>query len=448
MPSEGRWRPGRGRRRKQRSKEEVKRLLLCAVNEGSPWRVRKVVVAREQLCKTIRFRHGLSALHVASKRGHAGVVNSLLRLGFNPNDACAKGFTALHYGVIGNSAETVKELLMYGADKRTVCKSGHRAEDLATAMAHCDIARLIARWVSVWDITLAAANKLGTPSGSKRVEAISAVDDLRGAIVQKKKHFGETHPGLARTMEKLVALYEELGRLDDAIALQEEVVSLLEKHRRSEKGEYQRHSLELGRLYFANKSFRKAEHAFASLQATLENAANSEQPAANDLVLPSPNYSAFMEAVICLAHCQRLQNKLEKAEKSLSRAVELVEEGTASKEHPKLVRLLLFLGDVQRRSNKHEAARASYKRAVSIADIHLGPDHVDVATCIDQLAYCYFDTKNYAQAEALFRRSLDIRTKCLDKGSGPAEGQLRTAWNNLALSIKRRMGAHKRRSSV
>ena len=433
-----RLRQHRRRRQKPLSLEEVKQHLLVALNEGAVWSVRKIVAAREVLCKGIRFEGNITALHVASKRGHLGVVKCLLDFGFHPNESCSQGFTALHYAVISNQIETVKELLLNGADKRIQCNTGRRAEDLANALDHCHVARLISRWINVWDL-LQLAPEEPQPKQPLRT---GEVDDILGVIAQKRKSFGPTHAGIARTMERLVDLYARAGEVEDAIRVQEEAVELLKlrNNGKKQKEEFQRHLLRLGRLHFAMRGYRRAAHLFASLQKDLAEEVEVTRCADDSVcVLPRPRVSLLWEVVASLAHCQRAQHKLDRAESSLEWLLDLMEEGSACEDHPWLVRALLFLGEVQIGLKKNAAAKTTFKRAVQIADIHLGPNHVDVALCLDHLAYAYFDGKEYEQAEALFRRALEIREICLDVKKDEDAAEMRTAWNNLALTIKRRM---------
>ena len=72
-----------------------------------------------------------SALHLASERGHANVVNTLLEVGLDPGRKCRHGDTALHYAASSGNAEAVKGLLEAGADPDDTRRNGATALSLA-----------------------------------------------------------------------------------------------------------------------------------------------------------------------------------------------------------------------------------------------------------------------------------------------------------------------------
>lgn len=74
-----------------------------------------------------------TALMCAASLGEADVVQRLLGLGASPNVTNSLGITALIFAVdnieLGNSAETIRTLLIASADKNILTKSGHSAFD-------------------------------------------------------------------------------------------------------------------------------------------------------------------------------------------------------------------------------------------------------------------------------------------------------------------------------
>ena len=49
-----------------------------------------------------------------------------------------------------------------------------------------------------------------------------------------------------------------------------------------------------------------------------------------------------------------------------------------------------------------------YKRSLSIYDQHLGADHPDTATGLNNLALLYYSQGRYSEAEPLYKRALTI----------------------------------------
>jgi tetratricopeptide (TPR) repeat protein len=73
-------------------------------------------------------------------------------------------------------------------------------------------------------------------------------------------------------------------------------------------------------------------------------------------------------------------------------------------------------------------AEPFHRRAVAIWEKTLGPDHLHVATSLNNLAELYMSQGKYAEAEPLHRRALAI----LEKALGPDHPQAAASLNNLA----------------
>jgi CHAT domain-containing protein/Tfp pilus assembly protein PilF len=68
------------------------------------------------------------------------------------------------------------------------------------------------------------------------------------------------------------------------------------------------------------------------------------------------------------------------------------------------------------------------QKAVDILEKALGPEHIDVANSLNNLALLYLSMGNYAKAEPLYQRALAIREKVL----GPEHTEVAASLNNLA----------------
>jgi tetratricopeptide (TPR) repeat protein len=77
---------------------------------------------------------------------------------------------------------------------------------------------------------------------------------------------------------------------------------------------------------------------------------------------------------------------------------------------------------------RYAEAEPLYRRALTIREKALGPEHPDVAESLDDLALLLKEQGRYAEAEPLFRRALAIDEKAL----GPEHPDLATDLNNLA----------------
>jgi tetratricopeptide (TPR) repeat protein len=72
-------------------------------------------------------------------------------------------------------------------------------------------------------------------------------------------------------------------------------------------------------------------------------------------------------------------------------------------------------------------ARKLYTRALRIDEKTLGPDHPDVADCLNALGYLLKIEGNYSEAEPILRRALAIDQKKL----GPDHPRTRNVQANL-----------------
>jgi len=80
----------------------------------------------------------------------------------------------------------------------------------------------------------------------------------------------------------------------------------------------------------------------------------------------------------------------------------------------------------------YDHAVIAAKQALDLAERSFGPDHVDVALSLNNLALMYKTQKRFAAAEPLYKRSLLIREKAL----GPAHRSVAESLHNLAALYK------------
>jgi tetratricopeptide (TPR) repeat protein len=77
-------------------------------------------------------------------------------------------------------------------------------------------------------------------------------------------------------------------------------------------------------------------------------------------------------------------------------------------------------------------AEPLFQRALAIREKALGPEHLDVATSLNNLALVYQAQGKYADAEPLYKRSLEI----LEKAAGPPQ-RVTTVLANYAALLKK-----------
>jgi tetratricopeptide (TPR) repeat protein len=97
-------------------------------------------------------------------------------------------------------------------------------------------------------------------------------------------------------------------------------------------------------------------------------------------------------------------------------------------EHPNTFTALNSLAGLCSIQGRYEEAEALYRRALEIGERTLGPEHSNTATALNDLAGLYSDQGRYREAEPLYRRALEIRERTL----GPEHPDTAAALNNLA----------------
>jgi CHAT domain-containing protein/Tfp pilus assembly protein PilF len=97
-------------------------------------------------------------------------------------------------------------------------------------------------------------------------------------------------------------------------------------------------------------------------------------------------------------------------------------------DHPDVAMCLNNLAFVYHAQGRYAEAESLLNRVMAITEKALGPDHPDSATCLNNLAMLYQDQGRYADAEPLFSRALAIWEKAL----GPDHPDVATCLNNLA----------------
>ena len=81
----------------------------------------------------------------------------------------------------------------------------------------------------------------------------------------------------------------------------------------------------------------------------------------------------------------------------------------------------------------NKEAEQLFRRLLAIREKGLGPNHINVAVSLDNLAVLLGDDNRYSEAEPLARRSLNIRESVL----GELSSLIANSLNNLAVILDR-----------
>jgi CHAT domain-containing protein/Tfp pilus assembly protein PilF len=98
-------------------------------------------------------------------------------------------------------------------------------------------------------------------------------------------------------------------------------------------------------------------------------------------------------------------------------------------DHLDVAQTLNDLAVLHQEKGDHARAEPLYQRALAIREKALGPDHPDVARSVNNLAELYRAKGDYARAEPLYQRALAAREKAL----GPDHPEVAASLNDLAI---------------
>ncbi|MFH1220671.1 MAG: CHAT domain-containing tetratricopeptide repeat protein [Candidatus Eisenbacteria bacterium] len=113
-----------------------------------------------------------------------------------------------------------------------------------------------------------------------------------------------------------------------------------------------------------------------------------------------------------LASLYYVQGRYSEAEPLYKHALAIFEK-VLGPDHPNVAHCLNNLAVLYYAQSRYSEAQPLYKRALAIFDEALGPEHPDVAGSLNNLASLYRDQGRYSEAEPLYERSLAIWEKAL-----------------------------------
>ncbi len=438
-------------------------------------------------------------LIVCSKLGRGELVEYLLKCGADPNlkESDKLRRSCLHLAATSGSVQSVRSLLENGADKRMTCSAGTTPKTLAVSVGNHRIAQILNSWVSAWELVnnkprLNKPSDSGQSTESEQCNNKNELELLRSVLAQKEALFGERHPGLVPTLEKLAKCIidqeseSEKCDISEAVQVQERAAHLAGNHYKTLKrsksspdslsaaGEQASLSWFLsGKLHARVRDFQAGEDAFILSYQYLESLndcskselksfkwdPNQKQKIQQLKQQPKAiqwSESRFVPAKVVfdrhiarkrkilesLALCLEAQQRFEHERQVLIQLIELVREETGDPDHPSIAYPLTVLGRVHGALGDHAAAEESLALALAISDKHLGPAHMDIAVCLDNLAQAFFVQEKFAHAEAIFRRSHSIREQLLHPIHDSAA--MLVSENNISMAVVSRGQASKK----
>ena len=224
----------------------------------------------------------------------------------------------------------------------------------------------------------------------------------------------------AKVLNQQVLKLHGQGRYEDAIPIAEKVLAIREKALGPDHPDVARSLNNLALLYDNLREYLKAEPLYKRALAIWE---KSYGPDHSDVALTHDNLAALY----------RNLGDSAKAELLIKRATAIREQKTKTVEGD-LDEAKAFNRQVLKLHNqgRYEDAIPIAEKVLAIREKALGPEHIDVAQGLNNLAELYRSTGDYSKAEPLFKRALAIDKKAL----GPGHPRVGNTLYNLGMLYK------------
>jgi len=210
-----------------------------------------------------------------------------------------------------------------------------------------------------------------------------------------KKALGEKDSCAIAAMRNLGDVYLMLGRVNESIGLFQHLIELLRQTSPLQKDLLAGALRGLARAYSAQGQYALAE---PLLQESLE--LNKQYGDATPIV---------GDSLVELAGLYRQENKLERAEPLLRKAVHIYEVNNDAH----IAGALFELGLIAIQDQQYAMAAEQIEKSLEISEKIHGKDHLEVATAEAALAQAYAGEKNYKKAEPLVNEAMSIASKFL-----------------------------------
>jgi len=241
-----------------------------------------------------------------------------------------------------------------------------------------------------------------------------AENTYRRALELLRRHFGEDHKEIARTLGNLGGLAKEKGNLQEAEKLFRQSLVMYEKTIGSNRKDI---ALALNNLAAIYQETGRANEAEPLLARAIELASRTEGKGNPRLVFPLANQAAI------LINQKRYEEALPILERGLDTA-----ERQLGHDHRDLIYTLGHLGSAYAGLRRWQEAEAVLERAIAICEKRLGSGHPITGLTLLRLADVYRHQQRRAAAETLYRRNLDLQLKA----QGTAHPNVATSHFQLA----------------
>jgi serine/threonine protein kinase/tetratricopeptide (TPR) repeat protein len=232
--------------------------------------------------------------------------------------------------------------------------------------------------------------------GEARGNAITAREILDSGAAKIQTELANQPRVQARLMNTIGDVYSELGLYSDAGRLLERSLDTRKRAAGVDSTEVGGNLASLGRLYYKQGRYEKAE-------STLRHAAAITERS-------DPAHPALRRSLSNLSSMLREKGRYDQAD-SISRKTLEVLERTVGAEHPEAADELSGFAISQAEQGRPQAAESMFRRVLEIRENSLGGIHPATARALSNLASAIFEQGKFTQAETLYRRGLAIDTQ-------------------------------------
>jgi CHAT domain-containing protein len=238
------------------------------------------------------------------------------------------------------------------------------------------------------------------------------------ALLIAEAAVGKDHPEVTKVLNPLANLYMAQGQYEEAVSLRERALAITEAAPGKDPSGVAAALNNLAYLYVTQGQYARAEPLFDRALTIWEAA-------------PGKEHLDVATALNNLAHLYKAQGNYEKALPLFKRALEIAEaaaypgltpvsvrgsnssspEGQAIRSQAYqdglLATALNNLADLYEAQEQYAQAEPLYQRALEIREKSPGKDHLSLATALNNLAHLYMSQRQYARAEPLYQRALE-----------------------------------------
>lgn len=205
---------------------------------------------------------------------------------------------------------------------------------------------------------------------------------------------GEHHPDVAQAQKNIGNVYWKQSELDTALSWYERALELQKQALGEDSLEYVSTLNNVASVHIRQQKLVEAERELRRVIAVMEEKLG---PTHRDL------YGRLNNLAVVL----RYLNRLPDAEATLRRALDIATKAVGE-EHDMVATTLVNLGDTLLAEKKFEDSVAAYERSAAITEKIYGPKHPNLAECYGGAAFPLMQLRQYARAQALANKALEI----------------------------------------